>query len=143
MKKRVISLLVAAVMSTACFGGMVTTAADTGSDSDVMPLSEFLQDKSSELTITGTTAKCYSKAIGYPSETTKIVVNQTLHKKTSSGTWQFIAHWNETDTGYRAETTNYQYNLETGIYRLTSGFTVMTETDFETIIVYSTEVTLR
>lgn len=93
------------------------------------------------LTISRTTATCSSKATGYLG-TTKNVIEQTLQKKTSSGTWSKVNGWSETDSGYKGSATNKEYNLTSGTYRLKTVFTVYAGSDFEEIEKLSIEVTI-
>ncbi len=103
----------------------------------------YLYTCSSTLSISGTTATCLSKATGYYGETTKIVIDQILQKKTSSGGWSEEESWSETDTSYIGSATNYAYNLSSGTYRLKSVFTVYVGDDSEEIIKYSFEKTIQ
>ncbi|MCX4374896.1 MAG: hypothetical protein OSJ61_01865 [Lachnospiraceae bacterium] len=103
----------------------------------------YLYTCSSTLTISGTTATCLSKATGYYGETTKITISQTLQKKTSSGDWEYVDSWSETDDGYIGSATNYKYNLSNGTYRLKSVFTVYAGNNSETIEKCSFEKTVK
>lgn len=107
-----------------------------------MPCDLYTVSASSTLTISGTTATCTSTALGYANITTKIVIEHTLQKKTSSGTWSKVASWSETDTGYKGSATNTQSNLSEGTYRLKTVFTVYAGSDYETITKYSSEKTV-
>lgn len=140
MFRKATAVIMTIMLSFACFGSTVSASA-AQSVPDVSPYYTYANKYSSELTITGTTAKCVSSATGI-SSVTSIVVNQTLQKKTSSGTWQTVTHWNETDTGYVASTTNYKYSLSSGTYRLKTQFTFLTSTGFENVTAYSTEKTV-
>ena len=103
----------------------------------------YLMTCSSTLTISGTTATCLSKATGYYGETTKITISQTLQKKNSSGDWEYVDSWIETDDGYIGSATNYKYNLSSGTYRLKSVFTVYAGSDSETVEKCSFEKTVK
>lgn len=104
----------------------------------------YLYTCSSTLTISGTTATCLSKATGYYGETTQITISQTLQKKNSSGDWEYVNSWIETDVGYIGSATNYEYNLTKGeTYRLKSVFTVYAGNDSETIEKCSFEKTVK
>lgn len=135
MLKKLLTVFMAIVISVCCMSSIVSAAEIRA---EISPMATYAKEARSELTKTGTTAKCYSYAFGTNS-VTSIVINQTLQKKTSSGTWQFVAHWNETDNSYIGSATNYQYNLSSGTYRVKSQFTFMTSSGFEQITVYSTE----
>lgn len=138
MFRKATAVIMTIMLSFACFGSAVSASQLVP---DVTPAYVNAVSASSELTITGTTAKCVSRATGI-SSVTSIVINQTLQKKTSSGTWQTVTHWNETDTGYVASTTNYKYSLSSGTYRLKTQFTFLTSTGFENVTAYSTEKTV-
>ncbi len=135
MLKKVFSVVLAVVLSLSCFGGSVYALETTN---EASTRAKYAEEGISILTITGTTAKCYSFANSI-SSVTSIVINQTLQKKTSSGTWQFVEHWNGTVTGNLGSIVNYKYNLSSGTYRLKSDFTFLTSSGFEQITVYSTE----
>ncbi len=137
MFRKAAAIMMTIVLSIACFGSNVSAAQLVP---DVAPAYVNAISISSELTITGTTAKCESDATGITS-VTSIVVNQTLQKKTSSGSWQTVTHWNETDSGRNASTINYKYSLASGTYRLKSQFTFLTSEGYETVVAYSTEKT--
>lgn len=140
MLKKVSAALMAVILSAACLGSVSASAAQ--SVPDASPYNKYACSYSSYLAITGTTARCESEANGYYGETTSIVVNQTLQRKTSSGTWQLIKHWNETDTGFIASVTNYKYGLISGTYRLKTEFTYLTASGFEQVTAYSGERTV-
>lgn len=118
-----------------CFG-MVAFA------ENIAPSTLYTDYATSTLTISGTKAICVSKAIGYSGETTKIVMEQTLQKKTSSGGWSEVASWSETDTGYIGSATNTKSSLSSGTYRLKTVFTVYAGSDYEVLTKYSTEKTV-
>ena len=113
------------------------------SASELSLYTTYLSNCSSTLTISGTTATCDSSATGYYGETTKIVIDQTLQKKDSSGNWSKVDSWSETDTGYKGSATNYAYNLSDGTYRLKSVFTVYAGNDSEEVIKYSSEAKVK
>lgn len=73
------------------------------------PMYSYTHSCSSELTTSGTTATCTSKATGYYNKTTKIVFKQTLQKKNSSGGWDDVtnATWTSTVYSYQGSATNY------------------------------------
>ncbi len=139
MLKKVSAILTGLVLSVSCFCGMSASAAQI--ESDVSLLAEYARNYNSNLTITGTTATCSSSVIGY-SSVTSIVINQTLQKQLSSGTWQFIEHWNGSFTGTTATMTNTRANLASGTYRIYTQITLITENDFEVLTKYSESKTL-
>lgn len=108
------------------------------------PMYSYTRSCSSELTTSGTTATCMSKATGYYNETTKIIFKQTLQKKNSSCDWDDVtnATWTSTVNSYQGSATNYKYSLSSGTYRLKTVFTVYAGTSYETITKYSKERTI-
>ena len=88
MIRRVISVLLAGIISTICLICVPVSAAYI--PPDVSPQYSYTQSCSSELSFLGTTATCKSNATGYLNETTKIVFNQTLQKQNSSGGWSDV-----------------------------------------------------
>lgn len=138
MFRKAAAIMMTIVLCFACLGSTVSAAQLIP---DVAPAYVNARSVSSELKITGTTAKCISEASGITS-VTSIVVNQTLQIKTSTGSWQTVTHWNDTITGSIGSATNYKYSLASGTYRLKSQFTFLTSTGFETVNAYSGERTV-
>lgn len=134
MIKKVASLLCAVVLSTSFAVGNVASAAVILTDS---PAYSYTHECSSDLSISGTTATCYSSVTGYYNETTKIVIVQTLQKKNSSGNWYDVCSWNSTIYNYRGSLTNTKSSLSSGTYRLKTVATVYAGTENETITKYS------
>lgn len=134
MRNKLTAAMLTAVLCLSC---PAPAAAAAQPETELSPLAAYVQDLDSDLSVSGTTATCASKLFG-TSAVTQVVINQTLQRKTSSGSWQFVAHWNETDTGSYGSATNYKYNLADGEYRLLSAFTVITKSgSFENITDYS------
>ncbi len=135
MFKKLVSVICVIVVSVMCFG--IIASAE-----NIAPFTLYTDYATSTLTISGTKATCVSKATGYSGETTKIVMEQTLQKKTSSGGWSAVASWSETDTGYIGSATNTKSSLSSGTYRLKTVFTVYAGSDYEVLTKYSTEKTI-
>ncbi len=133
MIKKVASLLCAVVLSTSFAVGNVASAAVISPDA---PAYSYAYDCTSELSISGTTATCKSSVTGYSDKTTKIVINQTLQKKNSSGDWGYVYSWYETINDFKGSVTNTKSSLESGTYRLKTVFTVYAGTASETITKY-------
>lgn len=93
----------------------------------------------STLSFSGTTATCTSILEGYPGQTTRITISQTLEKKDSDGNWKYSCGWSTTIDGYKGYVTNYAYNRSKGTYRLRTDFTVYAGNDYEEITTYSFE----
>lgn len=138
MFRKLLTILLTAVISMSC---CVSTASAAVIEESISPLYLYTDSCYAILTFSGTRAKCETEVMG-GLNVTKIVINQTLQRKDSSGRWQFIAHWNETDTGRIGNAVNYQYNLTSGTYRILGQTTVFTASGFEPITFYSLEETL-
>lgn len=139
MIKKVASFLCAVVLSTSFAVGNIASAAVVMPDS---PAYSYTRDCSSELSISGTTATCESSVNGYYDKTTKIVINQTLQKKNSSGDWEYVYSWYDTIYNYSGSLTNTKSSLSGGTYRLKTVATVYSGTANETITKYSKEKTI-
>lgn len=139
MIKKVASLLCAVVLSTSFAVGNVASAAVILPD---VPSYSYTSECSSTLSISGTTATCKSSVTGYYNKTTKIVVNQTLQKKNSSGDWEYVYSWYDTIYNYCGSVTNTKSSLSSGTYRLKTVATVYAGTANETITKYSKEKTI-
>ncbi len=137
--KKVISLFCAVVLSTSFVVGNVASATVILPDS---PAYSYARDCSSTLSISGTTVTCESSVTGYYNETTKIVINQTLQKKNSSGDWNDVCSWSNTINSFKGSVTNTKSSLSNGTYRLKTVFTVYAENSNETIYSYSLEKTI-
>lgn len=135
MFKRLFSMIAVLVIC-------VVSVSNTVFAVEITPYWSYTSTCSSTLSISGKTATCTSKATGYSGTTTKIVISQTLQKKTSSNSWSEVDSWSETYNSFVGTATNYSYNLSSGTYRLKSVFTVYSGSKCETITKYSSEKTL-
>ena len=135
MAKKIIAAIVITFITIVCLSGTVFAQ-----EASVYNL--YTSSCSSTLTISGTTAKCTSRATGYRNETTKIVITQTLQKKTSAGSWNNVSNWSKTDTGYKSYAANSKSNLAKGTYRLKTVFKVYAGSDYETLTKYSLNKTI-
>lgn len=135
MTKKFFVAVLSLILSLFCLNIVVSA-------NDIMPADLYTSSCSSTLKISGTTATCTSNATGYVGETTKIVMDQTLQKKTSSGLCSKVSSWSETDKGYKGSATNTISDLSKGTYRLKTVFTIYSGTNYETIEKISSEVTV-
>lgn len=136
MIKRVTSLLCAAVLSASFAVGNIASAAVPIPDS---PAHEYARNCNSILSVSGTTATCKSNVVGFPGRTTKIVINQTLQQKGSSGNWDYVYSWYDTFNDSSVLFTNTKSSLSSGTYRVKTVATVYEGTENETITEYSAE----
>lgn len=135
MAKKIIAAIVMTVVAVVCLSGTVFAQ-------EVSICNLYTSSCSSTLTVSGTTAKYISQATGYRNETTKIVITQTLQKKTSTGSWNKVSSWSETDTGYKGYATNSKSGLSKGTYRLKTVFKVYAGSNYETLTKYSSNKTI-
>ena len=80
--------------------------------------------------------------MGYSGKTTKIVIKQTLQKKSSSGTWTTVGTSSNTINSHINVYSKKYTSLSSGKYRLKSVFTVYAGNKSETITKYSSEKTV-
>lgn len=132
MLKKLLSLVCG--VATSFFVGTVNISAE-----GISPRWSYVDACRSELTISGSTATCKSKAEGIYGTTTKIDINQTLQIKGFASTWIIVGFWSESYTGYQRTFTNTKNDLSSGTYRVKSDFTVYSGNNSEEITVYSSE----
>lgn len=89
---------------------------------DNSDISLYSEDFVSTLTISGTTATCKSSGKDSTYQATKIIVNQSLQKKNSSGNWTIVQAWSNTINSHQGTVTNRKSGLASGTYRLKSTF---------------------
>ena len=135
MIKKIMSLMLVCVISVFIFGSTVSAV-------QITTYSLYTYSTSSKLMASQTTAVCTSTAIGYSGETTKIVFNQTLQKKTSSGSWNNVDGWSKTVYSYKGSVSNTKQGISSGTYRLKTVFKVYAGSSFEEMTKYSTEETI-
>lgn len=128
MRKRILAVLLTAILSVVCLGSMFGVSAQT--PSEAVPYGIYCQTCRSELSLSGSTATCKSTVIG-TSSVTKIYVNQNLQKKTSTGGWSNVTHWNTTVSGNSGTVTKTKTGLANGTYRLLTVATFYTSSATE------------
>ena len=142
MVKKALSIAAAVVISScSLLFGNVSAAYISP---DMTPRYYYTYSYNSELSFSGSTATCKSKATGYINTTTQIDFDQTLQKLNYLGGWSSVdnAHWTDTVYYYKGSVTNSKSSLSGGTYRLKTEFTVYAGADYETIIDYSSEETV-
>lgn len=134
--------ILACVMIAACLltqTGIASSADYNINEESIIATNEtrstYLSTAKSELTISGTSAECYSKATG-DSSVTQIIGDMYLMKYTSSG-WQDIDAWRLQVGGRYYSNTKTKTGLSSGSYRLRTEFTVTARTGSETVTTYS------
>lgn len=139
MFKRIVSLLIIAVISVV---GMTGTAYAAAPPEEASPNWSYTNKCSHVFTVSGKTATVTSTCIGYSNITTKIFIIQVLEKKNSAGEWKNYAVWSTTIFNYAGSLTNTKSNLESGTYRLRTVFYVYSGSKYETITKYSASKTV-
>lgn len=119
------------------------SAADlsSGNIDIVEPAYAIANNPVSRVTISGTTATCYSSTRG---NATTISITQTLQVKKTT-VWSNVkdATWTKTVNANSITMRNFKYNLDSGTYRLKSEYTLTAKDGTtETITVYSLETSL-
>lgn len=138
--------ILAAIMAMGLVATSLTTAVSAADLSSVNidivePAYVIANNPVSRVTISGTTATCYSSTRG---NATTISITQTLQVKKTT-VWSNVkdATWTKTVNANSITMRNFQYNLTSGTYRLKSEYTLTAKDGTtETITVYSLETSL-
>ena len=126
-----------------CLATLLSICCFRVSASDLISINyAYTSSCSSDISVSGSTITAKSSVIGYNGTTTKVVIKQTLQKKTSSGTWTSAGTASSTTNSYRATLSKKYTGLSSGNYRLKSVFTVYAGNKSETITKYSSEKTV-
>ncbi|WP_050697549.1 hypothetical protein [Anaeromassilibacillus senegalensis] len=112
---------------------MATTSVELDIDSTVadqiQPRYTDIMDLYAELTINGNSADVYVYAVG-SSNVTKITIQATLQKESSSGKWSTVKSWSQTFSGNIAELEK-SYPVSSGTYRVSATATFYTSSGKE------------
>ena len=141
-KRKLVSAIIAAVMSVTL---SVTSYAESGKSDNsngISVMNIICESCTSNLSISGTTATCTSRATG--DDVKSITATQTLQKKSGSS-WVAVtgASWTKTTSISSLYMSNSKSGLSSGTYRLKSVFTLTSSNGkTETITVYSQESTI-
>ncbi len=138
--------ILAAIMAMGLVATGLTTAVSaadfsSGNIDFVDPAYVIANNPVSRVTISGTTATCYSSTRG---NATTISITQTLQVKKTT-VWSNVkdATWTKTVNANSITMRNFKYNLDSGTYRLKSEYTLTAKDGTtETITVYSLETSL-
>ncbi|MCR5143291.1 MAG: hypothetical protein K6C68_12345 [Ruminococcus sp.] len=121
--KKIVSLIMTIVLS------VVMTSTDVyGLEKEINTY--YTKSYSSTLTLTGNSSSCKSKLTGY-SDTTKIVILQSLQKKDDNGSWTNVRTSSTTIYYFAGTLTNTYSGLAKGTYRVKSVFTVYSGFNYE------------
>lgn len=138
--------IIAAIMAMGLVATGLTTAVSaadlsSGNIDIVEPAYAIANNPVSRVTISGTTATCYSSTRG---NATTISITQTLQVKKTT-VWSNVkdATWTKTVNANSITMRNFKYDLDSGTYRLKSEYTLTAKDGTtETITVYSLETSL-
>ena len=138
--------ILAAIMAMGLVATGLTTAVSaadfsSGNIDFVEPANAIANNPVSRVTISGTTATCYSSTRG---NATTISITQTLQVKKTT-VWSNVkdATWTKTVNANSITMRNFKYDLDSGTYRLKSEYTLTAKDGTtETITVYSLETSL-
>ena len=138
--------ILAAIMAMGLVATSLTTAVSaadlsSGNIDIVEPAYVIANNPVSRVTISGTTATCYSSTRG---NATTISITQTLQVKKTT-VWSNVkdATWIKTVNANSITMRNFKYDLDSGTYRLKSEYTLTAKDGTtETITVYSLETSL-
>lgn len=138
MKKKWICVLTAVMMAAAAMpAGTVCAEPNNGAlvTASVEPRYSYGYKPTNELTISGTTATCYSEARGM--NATRIEMTHYLEKKTLLW-WNTVADWTkQTNTSQTLTITTGRTGLESGTYRLRTVVTYYCGSETEEIEITS------
>lgn len=140
MKRRMFSLLTALVMIFA-FG--MTAYAESSQDDTIMPDRYNYTDSIwSILSISNNTATCKSIVTGKSSLVTKIEITQSLEELLPSGWWYRHQSWSKTFYDWYAIYTTTGTIPYSGTYHVRTVAKVYAGSNYETIAIYSNNVTV-
>lgn len=138
--KRVFSVLLAALM-TICF--CVTASAEPEPEAPVEPgiIEEYQYTASikSYLSIIDRTATCQSVVRGIHDLATKVEITHTLQKQIY-GYWSDIETWSNAFYSWYGNLVSTRSNLSAGMFRLKTVAKVYCGSNYETITLYSNQV---
>ena len=139
MRRNVLAVLMAMTMTVPV--SMNFMSVTTSADATICDL--YNRSCTSSISISGNTATCQSKVIGYNGETTKISFSQALQKKNSSGSWSTVKSWGKTVNDFSYTYSNKYSGLAKGTYRVKTTATVYAGNKSETVTRYSSTQTVR
>ena len=135
--KRIIAILLSLLMATGmCITAFAEPGEETPIDIEIIEEYQYTNSISSDMSISNNTASCKSVVRGFSGLATKVVIKQTLQKK-SGNSWINVTSWNKTFNSWLAIYTTSKSSLSSGTYRLKTVAKVYSGNSYETITVYS------
>ncbi|MBR1823171.1 MAG: hypothetical protein IJ779_02935, partial [Ruminococcus sp.] len=120
----------------ASFSASADNELDTPIDTEIVEEYQYTASLVSTLSISNKAATCNSMVRGMSNLATKVVVTQTLQKKSGS-TWNYVTSWSKTFNSWLAMYSNSKSSLSSGTYRLKTVAKVYSGNSYETITIYS------
>lgn len=139
MKKVISTIISVVIMLCLSLTAFAEPELQTPSDTDISVCYLYTDKISGTLSISNKTATCKSTVRGISGSTTKIVITQTLQKKSGSS-WNKDSSWSKTYNSWYAIYTNSKESLSSGTYRVKTVAKVYCGTNYETITAYGNEV---
>lgn len=137
--KKIVTVFMACLIFCSAGGVSASAAVPPDNGGIVSPCYLYTNQAYSNLSISGGVASCKSTVYGISGTTTKIVVTQTLQKK-SGNSWIEVTNWSKTFNSWYCSYPNSYSPISSGTYRVKTVAKVYKGTSYETITVYSTEV---
>lgn len=137
--KKLISLLLAVLMSFSIFNYTFAEDLDTPVEEELIEEYSYCSGITNTLTISSNTATCRTVVTGMSGVTTAIFIMQTL-EKVSGSTWGTVAVWSNGKTGTFFSFVNKKTSLSKGTFRLKTYVKVYNGSKYETITKYTASV---
>ena len=135
--KRLIAFLLSLIMTMGmCISAYASPEEETHIDIEIIEDYQYTANITSVMSISNNTASCKSNVRGFSGLATKVVVTQTLQKK-SGNSWTNVTSWSKTFNSWLAIYTTTKSSLSSGTYRLKTVAKVYSGNSYETITVYS------
>ena len=138
--KRVLSSV---LMTLSLTVPMTVIMSNKSVSADIIVNNLYTDNCASRLSISNGTATCMSVVDGFRGKTTKIVIAQTLQKKSSTGSWSNSKTSSKTVNSYTASLSNSYSGLAKGTYRVKTSAVVYSGNKNEAVTSYSAEKTVK
>lgn len=135
MSKKIVSIF----LMIATFSLLICNSISVFADNEAK--SSHVSSNYSSLTLSSSYAKCTSNING-DNNVTKIMVTQTLQKKTSSGTWSDVKSWSQTFNKSSVQYVNNHNSSLKGTYRVKSYAKLYVGAKYEVSTSYSSTKTV-
>jgi hypothetical protein len=137
--KKLICLILTFVFSCCMATSVFATNEDSKINDEIELPYAYAIVLTSTLNISSKNAICCSTVQGKTNSITKIIVTQTLQKKSNS-TWSDVTSWSKTVNASGARFNNTKSSIGSGTYRVKTVAKVYSGSNYETVTAYSTTV---